>query len=39
MDGRMRLAADVHDGALADLRGEFAKIMETGGLIDAATAE
>ena len=39
MDGRMRSAKDVHDGALADLRGEFATIVETGDLIEAATAE
>jgi nicotinamidase-related amidase len=39
MDGRMRPPADVHDGALADLRGEFATIVETGAMLDAATAE
>jgi nicotinamidase-related amidase len=39
MDGRMRPAGEVHDGALADLRGEFADIVETGALLDAATAE
>ena len=39
MDGRMRQPGEVHDGALADLRGEFAEIVETGALVDAATAE
>jgi nicotinamidase-related amidase len=39
MDGRMRPAGDVHAGALADLRGEFATIVETGALVEAATAE
>lgn len=39
MDGRLRPAADVHDNALADLRGEFATIVETGAMLDAATAE
>jgi nicotinamidase-related amidase len=39
MDGRMRPAAEVHESALADLRGEFATIVETGAMLDAATAE
>ncbi len=39
MNGRLRAAADVHDGALADLAGEFATILETGVLLEAATAE
>jgi hypothetical protein len=39
MDGRLRSPNDVHDGALADLRGEFATILETGALLEAATAE
>jgi nicotinamidase-related amidase len=39
MDGRMRSGSEVHDAALADLRGEFAQIVETGALLDAATAE
>ena len=39
MDGRQRPPNDVHESALADLRGEFAEIVETGALLDAATAE
>lgn len=39
MNGRLRQPGDVHEGALADLRGEFAEIVETGALLDAATAE
>ena len=39
MDGRMRPPGEVHDGALADVQGEFAEIVETGALVDAATAE
>ena len=39
MDGRLRPANDVHANALADLRGEFATILETGALLEAATAE
>jgi nicotinamidase-related amidase len=39
MDGRLRQAGEVHDSALADLRGEFATIVETGAMLDAATAE
>ena len=39
MNHRQRPAQDVHDGALADLRGEFATIVETGALLDAVTAE
>ena len=39
MNGRMRAPGDVHEAALADLRGEFAEIVETGALVDAATAE
>jgi nicotinamidase-related amidase len=39
IDGRMRPAADVHDGALSDLQGEFATILETGALLEAVSAD
>jgi len=39
MDGRFRSAADVHDAALSDLQGEFATIIETGALLEAASAD
>jgi nicotinamidase-related amidase len=39
MDGRIRPPGEVHDSALADLRGEFAAIVETGAMLDAVTAE
>ena len=39
MDGRMRQPNEVHESALADLRGEFATIMETGAMLDAVSAE
>jgi nicotinamidase-related amidase len=37
-DGRRRPAAEVHHGALSDLSGEFATVVETEALIDAARA-
>jgi nicotinamidase-related amidase len=39
LDGRMRGAAEVHEGALSDLQGEFATIIETGALLEVSTAE
>lgn len=39
LDGRMRQPGEVHDSALADLRGEFATIVETGAMLDAVTGE
>jgi len=39
LDGRMRPAADVHAAALSDLQGEFATIVETSGLLEAASLE
>jgi nicotinamidase-related amidase len=35
VDGRMRPADEVHNGALSDLQGEFATIIETGDLLEA----
>jgi nicotinamidase-related amidase len=39
MDGRMRLAADVHAAALSDLQGEFATVLETGAFLEAVSTE
>ena len=38
-DGRMRSADEVHMGALSDLNGEFATIVDTGALLEAMIAE
>ena len=35
VDGRPRLAAEVHDGALSDLQGEFAEIVDTAAVLAA----
>ena len=35
VDGKVRLAADVHDAALSDLHGEFAQVVSTAWLIAA----